>query len=128
MIDGSCLCGAVAFQIDGKLPPAIACHCSQCRKQSGHYWASTEIPRRALRMIRDDGLRWYHSSAKVRRGFCGTCGSFLFFDPPAHDWIAVAMGALDTPTGGQLGKHIFVADKGDYYQISDGLAQEQTPP
>ncbi len=35
------------------------------------------------------------------------------------------MGAFDTPTGTHLTKHIFVADKGDYYEISDGLPQNQ---
>ncbi len=39
------------------------------------------------------------------------------------DWIAIAMGAFDTPTSTHLDKHIFVAEKGDCYQITDGLPQ-----
>lgn len=62
----------------------------------------------------------------MRHGFCGTCGSFLFWDPSASGKIAVAMGALDAPTGGRLDKHIFVASKRDYYEISDGLPQNET--
>jgi hypothetical protein len=49
----------------------------------------------------------------------------LFFDPPARDWIGVAMGAFDTPTSTHLAMHIFVAEKGDYYEIADGLPQNQ---
>jgi len=49
----------------------------------------------------------------------------MFFDPPAREWIGVAMGAFDSPTSIQLEMHIFVAEKGDYYQISDGLPQNQ---
>jgi len=49
----------------------------------------------------------------------------LFWDPPHKDWIAVAMGAFDGPTGTRLNKHIFVADKGDYYDIGDGLPQNR---
>ena len=60
----------------------------------------------------------------VRRGFCSVCGSVLFFDPPHRDWIAIAMGAFDPPTGTHLEKYIFTADKGDYYDIADGLPQE----
>ena len=120
---GSCLCGAVFFRIDGPLGSADACHCVQCRKQSGHYWASTDVPRSALTMEAEDELRWYTSSPKVRRGFCGRCGSFLFWDPVGRDRIAVALGALDGPTGITLGKHIFVAEKGDYYALADGLPQ-----
>jgi hypothetical protein len=33
------------------------------------------------------------------------------------------MGAFDAPTGTKLEMHIFVADKGDYYDIADGLPQ-----
>lgn len=56
-------------------------------------------------------------------GFGGTCGSTLFFDPPHRDWIAVAMGAFDGPTGVKITHHIYCADKGDFYDITDGLPQ-----
>jgi len=68
-------------------------------------------------------LRWYRSSDKVRRGFCGHCGSTLFWDPLQRDFLAIAMGAFDQPTGVMLKKHIFVEEKGDYYAIADGLPQ-----
>ncbi|MGP1678573.1 MAG: GFA family protein [Giesbergeria sp.] len=120
---GSCLCGRVSFSVAGALGAPDACHCIQCRKQSGHYFASANVPRAALAITGQESLSWYQSSAKVRRGFCSTCGSSLFWDAPAKDWIAIAMGAFDTPTSTQLAKHIFVAEKGDYYQINDDLPQ-----
>ena len=123
MHTGSCLCGAVRFSVAGELKPPDACHCTQCRKQSGHYWASTDVPRASVSIEGKDRLTWYAASEKVRRGFCATCGSFLFWDPPHRDKIAIAMGAFDKPTGVRLDKHIFVADKGDYYEIADGLPQ-----
>ena len=86
-------------------------------------WASTDVPRAALTIYGADGLTWYVSSEKVRRGFCATCGASLFFEPLQKDWIGVAMGAFDRPTETRLGIHIFVADKGDYYDIADGLPQ-----
>lgn len=125
MPDGSCLCGAVCFTISTALAPPDACHCSQCRKQSGHYWASTDVPRAALAISGSDNLRWYAASERVRRGFCATCGSFLFWDPIHRDRIAVAMGAIDAPTGTALHMHIHVADKGDYYAIADGVPQHE---
>lgn len=82
-------------------------------------------PRDALTVMGPEHLSWHQSSAAIHRGFCSTCGSFLFWDPPAKDWIAVAMGAFDTPTGTRLTKHIFVAEKSDYYEIADGLPQHQ---
>ena len=123
MHTGSCQCGAVRFTVAGALPPPNACHCTICRKQSGHVFASTEVKKADLAMTGAEHVTWYLSSPKVRRGFCARCGSSLFWDPPHRDWIAVAMGAFDGPTGTALNLHIFVADKGDYYTIADGLPQ-----
>ncbi|MDO9338499.1 MAG: GFA family protein [Caulobacter sp.] len=129
MLQGSCLCGAVTFSTDAVIDHSDACHCSMCRKASGHFWASADVPKEALTIEDPNGaLRWYASSGKVRRGFCGTCGSQLFWDPIHGRSIAFAMGALDGKTGLKLAKHIFVADKGDYYEIADGLPQEARRP
>ena len=124
MHTGSCLCGAISFTVSAPLKAPDACHCTQCRKQSGHYWASTDVKRSDLAIQGEDRIRWYQSSPKVRRGFCDTCGSFLFWDPPHRDSTAIAMGAFDQPTGTSLHVHIFTADQGDYYDIADGLPQE----
>jgi hypothetical protein len=111
--------------VSGDLSPPDACHCLQCRKQSGHFWVSTDVPRSALTIHGAENLTWFRSSEKVRRGFCSRCGSSLFWDPILKDKIGVAMGAFDPPTGTRLEKHIFVAEKGDYYDIVDGLPQYQ---
>lgn len=120
---GSCLCGAVSFEVAGALPAPDICHCRMCRRWSGHAFASTDVPRSSLTVRGGEALAWHASSEKVRRGFCSRCGSSLFWDPPARDWIAVAMGAFDAPTGTRARMHIFTADKGDYYDIADGLPQ-----
>lgn len=123
MITGSCLCGAVRFFVDGALGEVDACHCSQCRKQSGHYFASANVPRSRLRVEGEERVAWYRSSEKIRRGFCATCGSTLFWDPLERDWTSIAMGAIDGPSGTKLAIHIHVASRGDYYDIADGLPQ-----
>jgi hypothetical protein len=126
MHKGACLCGAVSFEVAGGLPGPDACHCASCRRWSGHYFASTDVKRSALTVHGEDKLTWYQSSEKVRRGFCRECGSSLFWDPPAdRDWTGVAMGAFEQPTDTRLRIHIFVADKGDYYDIADGVPQNQ---
>lgn len=123
MHHGSCLCGAARFEVAGELGAPDACHCSVCRKHSGHYFASANVQKDSLTVEGAEKVTWYQSSEKVRRAFCSVCGSSLFFDPPHRDWIAIAMGAFDGPTGTHLEMHIFVADKGDYYEIADGLPQ-----
>jgi len=128
MPGGACLCGAIGFEVEGELQPPDACHCSQCRRQSGHYWASTDVEREALVLHGAEHLTWYASSRRVRRGFCSICGSVLLWEAEGRARIAVAMGAFDPPTGTRLHKHIFVGDKGDYYDIADGLPQEGDRP
>jgi hypothetical protein len=125
MHKGACLCGAVRFVVTGGLGEADACHCTQCRKQSGHFFASANVQREHLKIEGQEKITWYRSSEKVRRGFCSICGSALFWDPIHKDWTSVAMGALEAPTGAKLAMHIHVADKGDYYEIVDGLPQNR---
>jgi hypothetical protein len=125
MPNGSCLCGAISITVTVPLAEPDACHCTQCRKQSGHFWASTDVPRTALSIEGEAKITWFQSSEKVRRGFCSVCGSFLFWDPVGREKTAIAMGAFDAPTGTSLAHHIFVADKGDYYEIADDLPQTE---
>ena len=125
MKKGSCLCGAVTYEVEGPLGPIDACHCTQCRKTSGHYWASTDVPKSAVKIHGADKVTWYRSSEKVRRGFCSTCGSALFWDPIYKDKFGISMGSFEKPTGAKMAIHIFVAHKGDYYDITDGLPQNQ---
>ena len=124
-LQGSCNCGAVKFTLAQTPTDASACHCTQCRKQSGHYFASANLPKGAVALTGGENLTWYQASEKVRRGFCSKCGSWLFWEPLFRDWTSVALGSLDGATGLKLERHIFVAHKGDYYAICDGLPQNE---
>ncbi len=119
----SCLCKAVTITVKGDLPAPNACHCTMCRQQSGHHWASTEVKTKDMTVQGAENVNWYQASERVRRGFCKTCGSFLFFDALFQDWTAISMGAFPNPTGVHLTHHIYTDDKGDYYDIADGLPQ-----
>lgn len=124
-LHGSCQCGSVRFTLQQRPTEATACHCVQCRKQSGHFFASANLPKAAVAIDGAGHLTWYASSPKVRRGFCSRCGSWLFWEPVHRDWTSVALGAIDGATGLALERHIFVAEKGDYYAIADGLPQNE---
>lgn len=121
-LTGRCLCGAVTYRVAGPVRGASACHCGQCRRQSGHVWASA-IAARTDVQITGDSLRWFAASPEAKRGFCGTCGSFLFWSHNEEPTMSFSLGSLDRPTGLRLTKHIHVADQGDYYEIADGLPQ-----
>ena len=122
---GGCLCGGVQYQIRGVLRGVIACHCSQCRRTSGHYVAMTSVPTAQFTLTSSERLIWYKSSETTERGFCGRCGGNLFWRPFGQDRIAITAGTLDTPTNITMTEHIFVADKSDYYEINDELPKRE---
>jgi len=122
-VKGSCDCQGVVFELIGELRDVVFCHCSQCRKTSGHYWAATQVPKVNLNLINATSLSWYDSSDKARRGFCSVCGSSMFYERKGIDKISVSAGSLEIPTSLDRMRHIYVASKGDYYGISDDLPQ-----
>ncbi|WP_424970792.1 GFA family protein [Dinoroseobacter sp. S76] len=117
---GGCLCGAIRYEVTGPLRPVVACHCNQCRRTSGHYVAATSALKRDV--VIAGTPRWFASSDTAQRGFCGTCGSNLFWDGPSNE-MAIFAGTLDGDPGVRLATHIFCADKGAYYEITDDLPQ-----
>lgn len=114
-LHGSCLCGAVAFEAVPPLRDVVACHCNSCRKQSGHFWATSTVPDERFRLLKDEGLAWIATSPKAQRGFCKDCGSFLFWKPSDEARISFSMGAIDGPTGLVTVAHLLPEEAGDYY-------------
>lgn len=121
MKTGGCHCGAVRYTMTGPLRDVIYCHCTQCRKQTGHFVAATRILDDALSITGADELTWYAASSDAKRGFCRHCGSLLFWKAEGSDMTSIMAGSLDLPTGLTASHHIFAADKGDYYELADGL-------
>src|SRR5215469_16309439 len=121
--EGGCLRGGVRYRVTGSLRPVVMCHCTQCRRMTGHVMAATATRRTDFRFLTEDGLRWYQSSAEARRGFCGRCGSTLFWDGVGRGHISIAAGTLDDTRGLTIAQHIFVANKGDYYSIDNSAPQ-----
>lgn len=119
---GGCLCGAVTFSVDGPLRPVVACHCEQCRRLSGNYVAATSAP--VDHVAIDGPVTWYRSSETARRGFCGVCGSNMFWAGPGSA-LSIMAGVLDQPTGLTLAGHIYCEGRGDWYDLP---AQERQEP
>ncbi len=70
-----------------------------------------------------DRITWYASSPQARRGFCGTCGSALFWEPLGEERMSIMAGAFDDPAALTPGKHICTEGRAQFYAISDGLPQ-----
>lgn len=111
---GSCLCGAVRFEVVGTFERFYLCHCEHCRKDTGSAHAANLFASRAV-------LRWLVGEEHVRRfqlpgtrhvkSFCDTCGSALPSASSATSPLVVPAGSLDGPTDRVPDAHLFVASR-----------------
>ncbi|WP_421850859.1 GFA family protein [Oricola sp.] len=123
---GGCLCGAVKFSISGPVREVVFCHCSQCRRQTGHFVAASGCADADLDIDGAESLTWYAASPDAKRGFCSKCGSLMFWKRDGSDKTSIMAGSFDEPSTLTPGYHICMADKPSYYEIGDGLKQYAT--
>lgn len=124
MVNGSCLCGGIAFEIAGPLAPIQVCHCSQCRKAQGSAFAANiPVNATAFRLLRGaELLAAYESSPGKQRWFCGRCGSPVYSgreDKPGV--LRVRAGLLDNPVPARPAVQAFTDSAADWWPIDDEL-------
>lgn len=125
-IRGSCLCGAVRFELTA--PPLFMsyCHCSRCRKTGGAFAAIAMARREGFQLLAgEDAIRHFAPEPPFQhvRSFCGTCGSPLGELSGDHDTFPVAASALDDDPRVRPAIHVHAASKPAWYEISDGVKQ-----
>ena len=115
---GGCLCGAVRYEVRGPLRDVVNCYCTMCQKLHGGVGPHSKAARADIVILEGRGLRWYRSSARARRGFCGVCGSGLFWEPADQPGTGILAGTLDQPSGLKTIGHIFVGEICDFTEIA----------
>lgn len=114
---GKCLCGAVRFQLREAAQETTLCHCAMCRNWCGGMpFAGVNAK---VTLQQSDSLRWWNSSEWGERGFCGDCGSSLFWRSPGLDIWEISAGALACSDGLKLAGHIFIDNKAAFYELAD---------
>jgi len=136
VIHGSCLCGAVAFEIDGPLSPIQHCHAARCRKASGSAFG-TECAARLVdfRFTRGEDELTSYQAPLLReppvytRRFCRTCGSPMPVQMGDEPWVEIQAGVIDDDVEARLFRHIFTGQRAGWFEIHDDLRQfEGRPP
>ncbi len=130
---GSCLCGAVAWEIDGAPLLMRHCHCLRCRRARSAAHADNALVAR-------DALHWTGGRERVvlfelpeaerfSQAFCEVCGGKAPWFIEVRDAWVIPLGALDGDPGARPTEHIFVASKAPWFEIHDDLPQhEEYPP
>jgi hypothetical protein len=129
-ISGSCLCGAVRYEITGSFEAAGHCHCPMCRKSHGAAFATWAFvdPHQFRWTSGEEFLERYASSPGRERCFCRKCGSPLV-STHSGQITEVVLETVDGDPGVRPREHIFVGVRAPWYEITDTLPQyEEWPP
>lgn len=129
---GGCQCGAVRYRFKGPLPPAYACHCGECKKQSASAF-SLSLPTSFDRLQVDGDPAVFESQAYSGKAkynyFCGACGTRLWHSgshPP--DQITLKVGTLDNSADIVLLGHLWVSTKQAGISLDPDSEQYDTQP
>jgi hypothetical protein len=130
MVQGTCLCGALRYSIDGPFSAMMNCHCSMCRKQHGAAFATYVVaPLEGFRWIAgEDQVVRYRSSEHGSRAFCGRCGSVAPGAIPKMGIVLAPAGNLRGDLGIKPQRHLFVGSKAPWHAIADALPQHEAHP
>lgn len=126
---GGCHCGDVQYRCDGELRQVWNCHCERCRRITGHHMAGSACHADHLVLLEDRGLRWYEPAPGVFYGFCGTCGSTLFWKTDtAPEHVSITAGTIDQPSGLRTVAAWYVGEAADYHDLPDVEVSHHTEP
>src|SRR5688572_27128481 len=118
-MNGSCHCGAIEVQVPDTAFGVVACHCGDCQKLHGNFFAMLAVDRGEVALADPDGqLRWYASSGKARRAFCARCGSRIAKDPDGSPRLLLSIGLFERTTGHRIVKNVFAESKPDWYALA----------
>ena len=131
MSTGTCLCGAIQFEVNGPIRDVGNCHCSICRRLHGAPFSTyAQVSADDLKLHAGrDRVRTYRSSEQVERSFCDTCGAHFTFrwdGLPGALWIAA--GLLEDDPQLRPRHHMFVGSKASWHEITDRLPQYDAYP
>jgi hypothetical protein len=124
---GSCLCGAVAYAVDGPMTFLRNCHCSRCRKaRSAAFATNAPFELGRLQWIRGEKSVQSYKVPEARfftQAFCGECGSPVPRLDSSRGLAIVPAGSLDHAPGARVHEHIFADSKAPWFEIRDTLTR-----
>ncbi|PJA32384.1 MAG: hypothetical protein CO187_04245 [Zetaproteobacteria bacterium CG_4_9_14_3_um_filter_53_7] len=125
MINGSCLCGQVRYEIDGEMGPITHCHCPSCQKAHATAFSSvSRVELDDLTFITGASLlKFYESSPGKKRYFCSNCGSQIYAKREDQNHYIFRMGTIDGDPGARPAQHIFTRYKAPWYNIHDDIPE-----
>lgn len=128
---GSCLCGAIRYEVRGEIGDVVQCHCQRCRKANGTAFATNApIKKSDFQLVQGEQfLKSHQSTATTQRCFCSECGSpIMSIKTDTPEFYRLRIGTLDTPLAQKPTMHIFADSKAEWDVICDQLPQYPERP
>ena len=122
---GGCQCGAVRYRVTKPLGRANLCHCRMCQRAVGNAFAPLVS---ADGVVFDGAPGRFQSSDVAARGFCGKCGTPLFYAPLGSDIVELMIGTLDDPNAVEIALHYGVESQVAWLHLADAAPRHETRP
>ena len=124
---GSCLCGAVEYEVDQLDMPIAHCHCRTCRKANAAVYVSTAgVKREHFRWLKGkEKLSAFESSPGKLRHFCSVCGSHVLGERPAQPHVMVRVATLDEDPGSKPAMHIWCSHDAPWLRDGEDVPSYQ---
>ncbi|MDP3276721.1 MAG: GFA family protein [Deltaproteobacteria bacterium] len=115
-LTGACHCGRVRVHMPSASAGVVACHCSDCQKLHGNFFAMLVAEQTSVQWEGAEHITWYRSSPANERGFCTHCGSRLAKRPVEGSRIMVSAGLFALAPSRAVIKNVWLEHKPTWYQ------------
>jgi hypothetical protein len=116
--EGHCHCGGVQVSMPADSFGVVACHCGDCQKLHGNFFAMLVASEDQIRWNGTLQPQWYQSSETVQRAHCPNCGSRLAKRPIDGGRIMVSVGLFDRHLPRKIQKQVFGDSHPDWYDLT----------
>lgn len=124
VLRGHCLCGAARFRLVGPHNWVGHCHCESCRRATASPFTTWVGQPNGAWELTGPEIRSYQSSPGNTRGFCGTCGSPLYFKSDRYpDEMHFYAALLDDPASVEPAEHFHASERLSWLHLADGLPE-----
>ena len=129
--EGGCQCGRVRYRIMTKPLFLVACHCTECQRQSGSaFGLSLIVPQDGVAI--EGELKMFERSSDSGRPlkcyFCQECGTRIYHQPSYAPVVNVRAGTLDDTSGLEPKMHAWVSSKQPWVAIPEGVPAHAKQP
>lgn len=130
MIEGTCLCGEISYQVDGELLFLYNCHCVECRAFSGAAHATNASIASSDFQVNDPmGYLTKYSTRGGVRYFCRNCGSSMYsLSKGGEDFPALHVGTIRNPPQKALDANLWTSEKCPWVELAASVASYDAAP